>query len=213
MPQEAGLLVAASAFYYRDGQLKWVRQRMPNLETPLRWDGWSLSPTFMHKFDTGDDLAPLPPERLTGLRLLPISPYQAELVHHPPRRVHNDGHFVDAPEVWQPQGGIGSTALAQERMFDKLVLRGGFERDAPYVLLQGYHGGFRWQGSMHSVNAIVRFSQFGHIFLIQNTDRQSYLHKNGHADQRRLRQHAYLTGGRVAGCRRLSPRSPSAPRA
>ena len=178
-PQEAGLLVAAGAFYYRDGQLKWIRRHMPNLETPLRWDGWSLSPPFMHKFDTGDELASQPPERLTGLRVLPISPYQAELVHHPPRRVHNRGHFVDAPEVWQPQGGVGVTTLAQDRMFDKLVLRGGFERNAPYVLLQGYHGGFRWQGSMHSVNAIVRFSQFGHIFLIQNTDRQSYLHKNG----------------------------------
>ena len=179
MPQEAGILVGACAFYYQDGQLSWIRQHMPNLQTPLRWDGWSLSPPFMHKFDTGAELVAQPPERFLGLHVLPISPYQAELVHHSPLRLHNEGHFVEAPEVWQAQGGVGTTTLPAERMFDKLVARGAFEHDAPYLLLQGYHGGYRWQGSMHSVNAFVRFSQFGHIFLIQNTDRQSYLHKNG----------------------------------
>ena len=179
LQQEAGALVAASALYYQDGQLKWVRRKLPNLETPLRWDGWSVSPLFMHKYDTGDELAPQPPDRLTGLRRLPISPYQMDIMRHPPIRIEPRGHFVDAPETWQMQGGVGPTRLAQDRAFEKLVLRGGFERHDPYLLLQGYHGGYRWQGSVHSLNAIVRFGQHGHIWLIQNTDRQSYWHKNG----------------------------------
>ncbi len=177
--QEASPLVAASAFYYQDAQLKWIRQRLPHLEEPLRLDGWSLSPLFMHKFDTGDELPPAPPARLTGLRRLPISPYQMRIMRDPPIHIEPRGHFVDRPETWRPQGGVGRTALDEARAFDKLVLRGGFDPGDPYLLLQGYHGGYRWQGSVHALNAIVRFSQAGHIFLIQNTNRQSYLHKNG----------------------------------
>lgn len=177
--QEAGVLVAASAFYYSDPQLKWVRLNLPHMETPLRWDGWSLSPAFMHKFDTGDELPAETPDRLIGLNRLPISPYQMEIMRNPPIRIQPRGHFVEAPETWQMQGGVGPTKLDEQRAFEKLVLRGGFKREDPYLLLQGYQGGYRWQGSMHAANAIVRFAQHGHIWLIQNTDRQSYLHKNG----------------------------------
>jgi len=177
--QEAGVIVAASAFYYQDSQLKWVRRRLPHLETPLRWDGWSVSPLFMHKFDTGDELPAEAPTRLIGLHRLPISPHQMEIMSNPPIHIEPRGHFVDAPETWQMQGGVGTTRLAEQRAFDKLVLRGGFESGDAYLLLQGYQGGYRWQGSMHAVNAIVRFAQHGHIWLIQNTDQQSYLHKNG----------------------------------
>ncbi len=178
LPQEAGIMVAACAFYYQDGELKWVLEHMPNLKTPLRLDGWSLSPTFMHKFDSGPELTPVWPRRLIGLQKLPLSPYQIELATHPPEHIEPRGHSVNAPETWLHQGGVGLNALPPERTFDKLVFRKSFAPQDPYLLVEGYQGGYRWQGSMHAANAIVRFSQAGHIFLIQNTDRQSYYHKN-----------------------------------
>ncbi|MCS7221512.1 MAG: hypothetical protein RML36_10900 [Anaerolineae bacterium] len=178
LPQEAGIMVAACAFYYQDGELKWVLEHMPNLKDPIRMDGWSLSPTFMHKFDSGPELTPVQPQRLTGLQRLPLSPYQIELAAHPPEHVEPKGHSVNAPETWLHQGGVGRSTLPSERTFDKLVFRKNFDPQGPYLLVEGYQGGFRWQGSMHAANAIVRFSQAGHIFLIQNTDRQSYYHKN-----------------------------------
>ena len=35
-----------------------------------------------------------------------------------------------------------------------LVFRGGFERSDSYLLLQGYQGGFRWQGHMKAANCL-----------------------------------------------------------
>src|SRR5690606_34079013 len=45
--------------------------------------------------------------------------------------------------------------------------------------IQGYQGGFRWQGHMQAANCIVRFYQGGHVWLVQNTSRHSYHDKNG----------------------------------
>lgn len=178
LPQEAGIIVAACAFYYQDGELKWALEHIPHLKDPMRIDEWTLSPTFMHRFDPGPELMPRWPQRLIGLQRLPLSPYQIELATRPPEHIEPRGHSVNAPETWLHQGGVGRNTLPPERTFDKLVFRRGLAPQDPYLLVEGYQGGFRWQGSMHAANAIVRFSQAGHIFLIQNTDRQSYYHKN-----------------------------------
>lgn len=177
--EEAWILVAASALYYEDGELKSVWEQMPLLRNPLRHIYWSLSPSFMHKFDLGQEVAAQPPKRLLGLRRLPLSPYQIQITTNPPEHIEPLGHFVDKPETWLLQGGLRPNTLPAERTFDKLVLRKSFAPHDPYLLLQGYHQPYRWQGALHAVNAIIRFSQGGHIFLIQNSDRQSYYHKNG----------------------------------
>ena len=58
LQQEATVPVAASAFYYQDGGLKWVLEHMPNLKTPLISGYQQFSPIFMHMFHTGDELPP-----------------------------------------------------------------------------------------------------------------------------------------------------------
>ena len=176
--EEAWILVAASALYDGDGELKSAWEQIPHLRNPLRYIYWSLSPAFMHKFDLGPEVTAKPPERLLGLRRLPLSPYQIQITTAPPEHIEPLGHFVDKPETWLLQGGLRPNTLPAERTFDKLVLRKGFAPRDPYLLLQGYHQPYRWQGALHALNAIVRFSQGGHIFLIQNSDRQSYYHKN-----------------------------------
>ncbi|HVU14912.1 MAG TPA: hypothetical protein VHD90_26740 [Phototrophicaceae bacterium] len=178
LQQEATVPLAASAFYYSDGGLKWVLETLPNLKTPLISGYQQFSPVFMHMFHTGDEL-PAVPLDLSGIRVLPILPYQQRISTTPPEHIEPLGHAINAPETWRRGEGIGLNRLPLERGFDKVVMRGGFTPDASYLLLQGYQGGFRWQGFMQAANCIIRFSQFGHIFLIQNTQRHSHYQKNG----------------------------------
>ena len=89
------------------------------------------------------------------------------------------GHSVNARETWLTPEGVDRNHLPQARGFHKVVLRSRFDPDAAYLLLQGYQGGYRWQGHMQAANCIVRFSQNGHIFLIQNAGRHSHYYKNG----------------------------------
>jgi hypothetical protein len=178
LPFEAKTAVAGCAFYYQDGRYRGILERMPHLMTPLRVDTWSCSPVFMHKLDTGPELIPQEPVGFTGLRVLPLLPYHYELCAHPPEYIEYLGHSVDGPETWLRAVGIGDVTLPRERGFHRVVLRSRFDPAATFLLLQGYQGSWRWQGQMHGANGIVRFSQAGHIFLIQNTDRQSYYHKN-----------------------------------
>jgi hypothetical protein len=177
--QEATTPIAACAFYYQDGQFKWVLHNLPRLNPPLRGGFWSFCPIFIHKFDTGPELAPQAPGGLTGLKLLPATPYQMALNNNPPQHIEYAGHMVNAPETWMSPEGVGANRLPRDMGFDKLVLRGGYQRDDPYLVIQGYQGGFRWQGHMKAANCILRFSQAGHIFLMQNTRAHSQYYKNG----------------------------------
>ncbi|MCK5738912.1 hypothetical protein KAH55_07015 [bacterium] len=179
MQQEATGPVAACTFYYQDPQLKWIFENMPNLKIPYRTGFLSFAPPFMHKFDTGPELECEPPKELIGIQRLPITHHQYAINCQPPKNYEALGHLVNAPETWELGEGIDIAYLLRQNGFDKLVFRNGFNTDDAYLLLQGYQGGYRWQGHMQAANCIVRFSQFGHIWLIQNTGQHSAYYKNG----------------------------------
>jgi hypothetical protein len=177
--QEAATQVAGSAFYYGDGELKWIFQHLPRLARAQRFMPFQFTPTFVHQFEVGDELAPQPPRRFCGLTVLPATAHQYTLCTEPPVHLEPRGHLANALETWFVPEAVGLTQLTREQAFDKLVLRGGFEPTDPYLLLQGYQGGFRWQGHMQAANCIVRFAQAGHVWLVQNTLRHSPYDKNG----------------------------------
>ncbi len=179
LQQEATEQTACSAFYYGDGTYKWIIQTMPNLEIAQRYVFLRYVPVFLQKFDTGPELIPVAPSKTQNLWSLPITEHQLAISNHPPEQVVPEGHMVNAPETWQLPEGIGLNQLPQSRGFDKLVLRRGYTRADTYLLIQGYQGGFRWQGHMQAANCIVRFYQAGHVWLMQNTSRHSYHDKNG----------------------------------
>ncbi|MFP4442197.1 MAG: hypothetical protein ACLFST_03680 [Spirochaetia bacterium] len=179
MQQEALIPAAASAFWYGDSELKWLLKNFPNLDPPARGGFWAFSPIFMHKFDTGPELPDKKPEEMSGIHLFEPAPYQRTLCRNPPEHIEPLGHFTDAPETWLFAAGIGPLQENGKKYFDKVVYRRGFDYTDPYLLLQGYQGGFRWQGHMQGANCITRFSQEGHILLMQNTRQHSPYYKNG----------------------------------
>ncbi len=179
LQQEATVQTAASAFYYGDGKLKWILHKMPNLAVPQRYPFLHYAPVFLQKFDTGPELVSVAPDGSRSIECLPITDHQFAISNHPPEHIEFSGHMVNAAETWQLPESVGLNRLPQARGFDKIVLRGGYERRDAYLMIQGYQGGFRWQGHMQAANAIVRFFQAGHVFLVQNTSRHSYHDKNG----------------------------------
>jgi hypothetical protein len=179
LQQEATVQTAASAFYYGDGKLKWILHQLPNLAIPQRYPFLQYAPVFVQNFATGPELVPEPPPVDRTLYSLPVTDHQFAISNRPPEHSEPAGHMVNAPENWQLAEAIGLNRLPQARGFDKLVLRGGYARSDAYLMIQGYQGGFRWQGHMQAANCLVRFFQAGHVWLVQNTSRHSYHDKNG----------------------------------
>ena len=179
LQQEATIQTAASAFYYGDGRLKWILHQLPNLARPQRYPFLQFAPVFVQNFATGPELAPVPPAGDRHIEVLPVTDHQFAISNRPPEHSEPAGHMVNAPENWQLAEAIALNHLPQARGFDKIVLRGGYERSDAYLMIQGYQGGFRWQGHMQAANCLVRFFQAGHVWLVQNTSRHSYHDKNG----------------------------------
>jgi hypothetical protein len=179
LQQEATVQTACSAFYYGDGELKWILNTLPNLAISQRYYFLHYWPVFLQKFATGPELAPVTPPADRAIEWLPVTDHQFAISNEPPLNVEFSGHLVNALETWQLPEAVGLNRLPQARGFDKLVLRDGYTPDGSYVMIQGFQGGFRWQGHMQAANAIVRFFQAGHVWLVQNTSRHSFHDKNG----------------------------------
>lgn len=179
LQQEATIQTACSAFYYGDGELKWILQTLPNLAVSQRYYFLHYGPVFLQRFDTGPELAPVAPPAGRGVEWLPVTDHQFAISNQPPLNIEPAGHLVNAIETWQLAENIGLNRLPQAAGFDKVVLRDGYTPDGSYLMIQGFQGGFRWQGHMQAANCIVRFFQAGHVWLVQNTSRHSQNDKNG----------------------------------
>lgn len=179
LQQEATEQTACCAFYHGDGELKWILQTLPNLAISQRYVFLRYAPVFLQKYDTGETLAAVKPPAARNVTCLPVTDHQFRISNQPPVHIEPQGHMVNAPETWELPEAVGLNTLPQHRGFDKLALRGGWTRADAYLLIQGYQGGFRWQGHMQAANCIVRFFQAGHVWLVQNTSRHSQHDKNG----------------------------------
>ena len=91
-----------------------------------------------------------PPLSLLGAQVLPVS------------RPHWDA----------PHKHPAVADLSYEQCFEKLAFRDGFERNDQYLILQGLDSG-------SDANAIISYTDRGHIFLMQNQKAQNYFYRNG----------------------------------
>lgn len=179
LQQEASTAVAAAALFYEDGELVEALRSMPHLIERHRYGFLQFCPIFLQNFAPGEGVQPRAAKRLTGVRVLPALAHQVRLNADPPEHVEFRGHMVNAPETWQLAEGIGRIEKAPARAFDKLFFRESFARDAAYLLVQGYEGGYRWQGHQQAANCIVRYVEHGHLFLVQNSRPHTHYDKNG----------------------------------
>jgi hypothetical protein len=163
-PLDAGLLLGACGFVYEDGSYLGVLDRFPTLR-----DSWgSLQPWGLHQFAAGARIAPRPPEWATGMRVARFTPYKLNRI--------NSGEFMTTSimDNFRP-AGFEARPVPEALAFDKLCYRGGLAPTDPYLLLEGSSGTTLTTIDM---NAIIRCTDAGKLWLVHNTGRRSLYFKN-----------------------------------
>ncbi len=123
-----------------------------NRDPQLAWFGYEggfLWTVAVPSWRLPDDLKPQPPVSLLGAQVLPVN------------RPHWERLVEQQPEAYLPY----------ERSFEKLVFRHGFDPADQYLILNGLDTG-------NDVNAIMRYTDRGHIFLFQNQKSENHFHRN-----------------------------------
>lgn len=160
-----GLLLGACAFVYDDPGYRWLLNRFP----PLQRSWGALGPLGLHQFSTSTHTPFTPPDWFTGLTVERFSPYRLDRVR--------TGAFLGDPLMdGSSVVGLKPVDLGLERAFDKLVIRDGTSPEDMFLVLQGHSG---TSLSTIDVNAIIRYSNHGHMWLVQNTAQRSLYFKNG----------------------------------
>ncbi|NPV45998.1 MAG: hypothetical protein HPY69_03495 [Armatimonadetes bacterium] len=153
-PVAIGVCLPITAFVERRGDLRWIKENVPNLG--MSHLGFQV--LGVHGFALGDHVPAEPPRgQLTGLTLLPLSEYHWRLGQSP---------VTD---------GVGPVTTPLERCLDKLMLRAGFGPDDQYLLINGYQNTV--MGCVDG-NAIVRFCDHGEVLLFQSTQEEGHDTKN-----------------------------------
>lgn len=104
------------------------------------------------------------PESHLGVSVLPLLPYYRQLAGS--YMTHSARPRADRP--W-------FDAVPEDKAIELITFRNGFEPDAQYLALQGFHG--RRYSSIDA-NAILRFYDRGHVWLYQNTEQWGHYFRN-----------------------------------
>jgi hypothetical protein len=153
-PVAIGVCLPITAMFERRGDLRWIRENVPNLG--MSHLGFQV--LGVHAFDMGAYVPAEPPQgALTGLTELPVSEYHWNLGQSP------------------KADGVGPVTTPLERCVDKVMLREGFGRLEQYLLLNGFQNTV--MGCLDG-NAIVRFCDQGEVCLFQSTQEEGHDTKN-----------------------------------
>jgi hypothetical protein len=152
---DAGMVLGACEYVYGDGTFAWVLARFPALQRC--WG--ALHPWDLHRYAVAKPVAPVEPSWFAGLSVLRFTAYRLGEI--------NAGRML--PD------GLCAPGLSAEAAFDKLVYRAGGGADDPYYLLQGTSAS---ELTNIDMNAIVRHTDQGHLWLVHNTGRLGLFDKN-----------------------------------
>ncbi|MBM4045951.1 MAG: LamG domain-containing protein, partial [Planctomycetes bacterium] len=152
-----GLGLLAAGYFHRDGQYRWIAEKMP-------W--FSSASCFLVRvppshFSLPEEVSPTYPARHTGLAIVPMDPYAHSVLKA--RNADEAALPLDAP---------------YERAFSKAVFRDGFAADDAYLMLQGINIGAQNPNDGYQGNAIVRYTELGSLLLFHNTQRQTSWARN-----------------------------------
>jgi len=144
--------LALAAFYCRDPYMKWLTRNWPGCEFKT-WFAHGYG--RQHAYATGDSLVARPPEGPHFCGFVPAAALGDRLKRN-----------VEA----------GRASVPYARAFDKLCLRGGFDPQATYLVVQGMEPLTDWRDD---ANCIIRMTERGRICLFHNNKWPSRFHKNG----------------------------------
>jgi len=154
-PVAIGVALPMTAFVKRRGDLRWLYENVPGMGGSFL--GFIV--LDVHRFDMGEEVPAVPPQGAwLGLSLLMLDEYHDQLARH--------GGVTD---------GVGPITLPREQCVDKVMFRGGFGREDPYLLLNGFQGTV--MGCLDG-NAIIRFCDRGQVWLFQSTQEEGHYTKN-----------------------------------
>ncbi len=163
-PLDAGMFMGACSFVFQDGEYLGVLDRFPSLN-----DSWgSLQPWGLHQYDSGGRIKPKQPDWMSGLRVARFTPYKLDRI--------NSGEFMTTKimDNFQPVGFFARPVLP-DLAFDKLTYRSGPAPEDFYMLFEGSSGTTLTTIDM---NAIIRMTDAGKLWLVHNTGRRSLFFKN-----------------------------------
>ena len=149
-----GVCLPITAFVEHRGDLRWIRENVPNLSG----SHLGFQVLGVHAFDLGGTVPAQPPRgELSGLTVLPLSEYH---------------HQLGQTSITE---GVGPVTTPLERCVDKVMLREGFGQADQYLLLNGFQNTV--MGCLDA-NAIVRFCDQGEVCLFQSTQEEGHDTKN-----------------------------------
>ena len=178
-----GASIGIPAFVLDDGQLRWIAENVPGVGSV--GGDWGFSPGFAGlRYPLSDDIEPVEPVDWLGVSVMPCLPYYYEL--------SGDYMTHGASKEKRPWWPL----IPRDKAVEMITFRDTFAPTGQYLCLSGVHGG---RYSSIDANAIVRYTDGGLVWLIQQTEQFGHYFKNalhvGHGHQS-----DYLD---MAGCTRL----------
>jgi len=156
--------VGIPAFVYRDARLKWIMENAAGFG-PMVGGGWGYSSGIAcGRYPVGSEVKATEPDvAWCGVTRLPLQSYYYDLcghymTHGAARRKH----------AWEP-------LIPRDKAVEMLAFRDRFGRAAPYLFISGYQGG---RYNSIDANAIVRYADRGHVWLVSQTEQLGHYFRN-----------------------------------
>lgn len=166
--------VGLPAFVDNDPELQWIIRNAPGIRA-MTGRGWCFNPGVAGGVYPLPAVAPAEePVDWLGVSVLPMGDAYYELcgtymTHRSPRR---------ATQAWEH-------LVPRDQAVEMVAFRDRFATDAQYLFLNGYQGG---RNNSVDANAILRFADRGHVWLISQTEQFGHYFRNavhvsaGHRD-------------------------------
>jgi len=158
MQPTGGLSLLAAACLLRDGQYRWLTERMNGFRFTYSY-GSRIPPGLL---SLGGDVAAVAPSRYTGLGLVSMDRWAYQTVRE-----------LSASEALTP------VEAPYTDVFSKAVFRDGFGSEDAYLMLQGLSTHVQYPNhEAYQANSIPRYTELGSLLLYHNTQRQSSWARN-----------------------------------
>ena len=179
----AGAALGIPAFVLADGQLRWIAENVPGIGPPGGDWGFSSGLAGL-RYPLDARINPVKPLDWLGVSVMPCLDYYYELSGD--YMTHGAGR---KQRPWWP-------LVPRDKAVEMITFRDTYAPEGQYLCLSGVHGG---RYSSIDANAILRYTDRGKVWLIQQTEQLGHYFKNalavGHGHQP-----DYLD---MAGCTRL----------